>query len=82
VSLLLANRIRKVIMSSPQQKVVSVRCILQNPMTSLHKRFLPVMKRTGFHSMLPVVEQAVMESRDHLVWLDVMVPLGNEVRQA
>ena len=32
--------------------------------------------------MLPVVEQAVMESRDHLVWLDVMVPLGNEVRQA
>ena len=32
--------------------------------------------------MLPVVEQAVMESRDHLVWLDVMVSLGNEARQA
>ena len=32
--------------------------------------------------MLPVVEQAVMERRDRLVWLDVMVPLGNEARQA
>ena len=32
--------------------------------------------------MLPGVPQAVMERQDRLVWLDVMVPLGNEVRQA
>ena len=38
--------------------------------------------QTGFHSMFPEVQQVVMERQDRLVWLDVMVPLGNEARQA
>ena len=32
--------------------------------------------------MLIEVQQVVMDRKDRLVWLDVMVPLGNEVRQA
>ena len=32
--------------------------------------------------MLLEVQQVVMERQDRLVWLDVMVHLGNEVRQA
>ena len=82
MSLRLADRTRKAIMSFQLHRVVSVRCILQNPISLKHKKFLPVMKRTGFHSMLLEVQQVVMERQDRLVWLDVMVPLGNEVRQA
>ena len=32
--------------------------------------------------MLLEVQQVVMERQDRLVWLDVMVSLGNEARQA
>ena len=69
-------------MSFLPREVVSVRCILQNPMSLLPRRNQKTTVQTGFHSMLLEVQQVVMERQDRLVWLDVMVPLGNEVRQA